>query len=139
MSETKGTDGGADGVVARAAVRYARALELAASWREQGGRMVRDVWVTWAREQEDVAEHPSWVKSWDELSPRDQEVDRRIAAELYVPAWTAGRAEGDARAYRLEAALAMWRHAHDHGPGSPRSSCPQCSALDAVLVPAGSQ
>lgn len=58
--------------------------ELAAlhNKRERLGRLVRDVWITWAREQPDVAEHPSWLVGWDDLSERDREVDRRIGTAV---------------------------------------------------------
>jgi hypothetical protein len=44
--------------------------------RELLGRMVRDIWVAWAREQPNPK--PSWLKPWEELSEPDREVDRRI-------------------------------------------------------------
>jgi hypothetical protein len=50
--------------------------ERAFSDRELLGRMVRDIWITWAREQPNPK--PSWLKPWDELSEPDREVDRRI-------------------------------------------------------------
>jgi hypothetical protein len=45
---------------------------------ESLGRLVREVWVKWAREQPDVGEHPNWVLPWEALGERDREVDRRI-------------------------------------------------------------
>lgn len=50
--------------------------------REALGRVVRRVWVAWAREQPDVGEHPSWLVPWEALPERDREVDRQIAATL---------------------------------------------------------
>jgi hypothetical protein len=44
--------------------------------RELLGRMVRDIWITWAHEQPNPK--PSWLKPWEELSEPDREVDRRI-------------------------------------------------------------
>jgi len=44
--------------------------------REQLGRLVREIWVAWAREQPNPK--PSWLKPWEELSEPDREVDRRI-------------------------------------------------------------
>lgn len=50
------------------------------------GRLVREVWVEWAREQPDVAEHPSWLVPWEQLPERDREVDRRIEAAIWESA-----------------------------------------------------
>lgn len=49
--------------------------------REALGRLVREVWVTWAREQPDPK--PSWLVGWDDLPEPDREVDRRIGEALY--------------------------------------------------------
>lgn len=46
------------------------------------GELVRDVWVAWAREQPDVADHASWTVAWEALSARDREVDARIEATI---------------------------------------------------------
>jgi hypothetical protein len=45
------------------------------------GMMVRQIWVTWAREQP----HPklSWLLPWDRLDAGQQEVDMRIGAALF--------------------------------------------------------
>jgi hypothetical protein len=48
--------------------------------REALGRLVREVWIEWAREQPNPK--PSWLVPWDELSERDREVDRRIGERL---------------------------------------------------------
>lgn len=50
---------------------------------EELGRMVRDTWVAWAREQPDTADHPSWTRLWDALSERDKDADRRIGRALF--------------------------------------------------------
>ena len=50
---------------------------------ESLGRIVRETWITWAQEQPDVADHPHWLVPWEELSERDKDVDRRIAAAVY--------------------------------------------------------
>jgi hypothetical protein len=52
------------------------------------GRLVREVWVAWARDQPDAK--PTWLVGWDDLPTRDQEVDRRIGLEL----WRAGFRDG---------------------------------------------
>jgi len=50
------------------------------------GRVVRQAWVEWAREQ--PAPKPSWLVPWEDLSEADQEADRRIgqavAAHLFA-------------------------------------------------------
>ena len=44
------------------------------------GKKVREVWITWAREQPDPK--PSWLLPWDRLSPADRDVDTRIGTRL---------------------------------------------------------
>ena len=50
--------------------------------REPYGRIARETWVAWAKEQPDVADHPSWTVDWDGLPDRDREVDMRIGAAV---------------------------------------------------------
>lgn len=45
---------------------------------EELGRVVRETWVAWAREQPDCK--PSWLVPWDELDAGQREVDMRIGA-----------------------------------------------------------
>lgn len=49
--------------------------------REELGRLVREVWIEWAKEQ--PAPKASWLVEWDGLSEPDKEVDRRIGERLY--------------------------------------------------------
>ncbi len=44
--------------------------------RESGGKLVRETWIAWSKEQPNPK--PSWLVSWEELSEPDKEVDRRI-------------------------------------------------------------
>jgi hypothetical protein len=44
--------------------------------REDLGRIVRETWVAWAREQPDPK--PSWLTDWDDLDAGQREVDMRI-------------------------------------------------------------
>ena len=44
--------------------------------REPLGRIVREAWVAWAKEQPDPK--PSWLVGWDELDSGQREVDMRI-------------------------------------------------------------
>jgi len=56
------------------------AATTAAADREALGRIVRDTWVAWAREQPDPK--PSWLVGWDELDDDQREVDMRIGEAL---------------------------------------------------------
>jgi hypothetical protein len=47
-----------------------------ATRREALGRIVRDTWITWAREQPDPK--PSWLTGWNGLDPGQREVDMRV-------------------------------------------------------------
>lgn len=44
--------------------------------REALGRLVRETWVEWAREQPDPK--PSWLVPWEDLDEGQREVDMRI-------------------------------------------------------------
>ena len=48
--------------------------------REQLGRIVRDTWVNWAKEQPDPK--PSWLVGWDELDEGQREVDMRVGSAI---------------------------------------------------------
>lgn len=48
--------------------------------REELGRIVREVWVEWAKEQQ--SPKPSWLVPWEGLGEPDKEVDRRIGERL---------------------------------------------------------
>lgn len=56
--------------------------------REELGRMVRNIWIVWAKEQPNPK--PSWLVPWEELSESDREVDRRIGENLYNVGWSEG-------------------------------------------------
>lgn len=56
--------------------------------RESGGRLVREVWIAWAKEQ--PAPKPSWLVEWDGLSEPDREVDRRIFEACEACGYAAG-------------------------------------------------
>lgn len=49
--------------------------------RDDLGRLVRDEWIAWAREQ--PRPKASWLVPWGGLSEPDKEVDRRIGERLY--------------------------------------------------------
>lgn len=46
--------------------------------REHLGRLVRDIWCQWAREQPAGNRKPSWLTPWAELGDGQREVDMRI-------------------------------------------------------------
>ena len=48
--------------------------------REPLGRIVRETWVAWAKEQPDPK--PSWLTGWDELDDGQREVDMRIGSAV---------------------------------------------------------
>lgn len=47
-----------------------------ASDRDLGGRIVREAWMTWARQQPNPK--PSWLVPYDDLSEADKEADRQV-------------------------------------------------------------
>lgn len=49
--------------------------------RELLGRLVRQIWVEWASEQDDPK--PSWLLPWEDLDDGQREVDMRIGAKLF--------------------------------------------------------
>ena len=76
-----------DAVEAFDAWKVAREADPAASAdlapaldREALGRIVREEWIAWAREQPNPK--PSWLVPWEGLSEPDREVDRRIGERL---------------------------------------------------------
>lgn len=50
--------------------------------REDLGRLVRKVWIEWAREQ--PTPKPTWLAPWEELTEAEKDVDRRIGETLFV-------------------------------------------------------
>lgn len=64
--------------------------------REFLGRLVREVWVVWARDQEDPKPHH--LAPWDALGEGDREVDRRIGETLLgIRDWRIGQWGKDGR------------------------------------------
>ena len=97
--------------------------------RELVGRLVRQVWTEWAREQPDPK--PSWLLSWEELDDGQREVDMRIGAMLF----SKGRRAG------IEYVISAISGFHEAQParvsaGPPVMVCPRCSQADGVLVQA---
>lgn len=72
------------------------------------GRVVRQAWVEWAREQ--PAPKPSWLVPWEDLSEADQEADRRIgqavAAHLFATRLTIDDEDADEDATPIKDSLA---------------------------------
>ncbi len=102
--------------------------------RELLGRLVRQVWMEWAREQPDSK--PSWLLPWEELDDGQREVDMRIGAMLFSKGRTAG-------IEYVETAIAGLHEPQEvrfsQGPRQGRTFkvCPRCSnaAGTAVMVP----
>lgn len=105
------------------------ASEAFASERERFGRIVRDEWVMWAREQPNPK--PSWLVPWEGLSEPDREVDRRIGERLARE----GASLLERRMGAMARALQMVREAH-YPPSDDHDTlgcqCAQCSVRDAL-------
>jgi len=57
--------------------------------RDAMGRIVREVWIAWARQQSNPKPH--WLLSYNQLSEQDREVDRRIGERLWRMGFEAGK------------------------------------------------
>ena len=73
--------------------------------RSELGKLVREVWIKWAREQ--PSPKPSWLVPWEQLSENDREVDRRIGETLY----------------------------NYHGKKSEDEKCPKCGGVGRLYDP----
>jgi hypothetical protein len=51
-------------------------IDHAANLRERLGRVVREAWIAWAKEQKETKD--SWLSPWEELAEPFKEADRRI-------------------------------------------------------------
>ena len=60
--------------------------------RDDLGRIVREVWIKWAKEQ--PSPKPSWLVPYDQLNEPDREVDRRIGERLFFEGCKSARAKG---------------------------------------------
>lgn len=61
--------------------------------REPLGRLVRETWVAWAREQ--YRPKPSWLAGWEDLDNGQREVDMRIGSAVAVQAVADAKLDGD--------------------------------------------
>ena len=77
--------------------------------RDDVGRVVRETWEAWAREQPDVAEHPSWLVPWESLPERDREVDMRIGDAVTMASFSRLRADVERLTRELREARAAIR------------------------------
>lgn len=93
------------------------------------GELVRDVWVAWAREQPDVADHASWTVAWEALSARDREVDARIEATIRRDE----RERASDSALRAAAREVVEWHESAFDPCEPGCEC-SITALKAALA-----
>lgn len=74
--------------------------------RESLGRMVRNVWIAWTKEQ--PCPKPSWLVPWEGLSEPDREVDRRIGEALYKEGATTPPTPHEAALAALVATVKAW-------------------------------
>ena len=74
--------------------------------REVLGRLVRDIWIEWAKEQ--PSPKSSWLVPWENLSEPDREVDRRIGESIAKHVRDGVDALDDAIATRREEILKRW-------------------------------
>ena len=74
-----------------------------AAHREDLGKLVREVWVAWAREQ--PSPKASWLVEWEGLCEADREVDRRIGERLAQEGVTLAMRSAGAALDRLEDVL----------------------------------
>lgn len=69
--------------------------------REDGGKLVRRAWISWAAKQPDPK--PSWLVTWDELPEQDKEADRIIWDHITAPYLTKiARMQDEIRRLRQE-------------------------------------
>jgi hypothetical protein len=54
---------------------------MTSAQREALGKIVREVWIDWAKEQPNPKQ--SWLEPWENLAEPDKEVDRRIGERLF--------------------------------------------------------
>jgi hypothetical protein len=80
--------------------------------REALGRLVRETWVAWAREQSDPK--PSWLTGWDDLDGGQREVDMRIGEAIEAMV----RAEDTPKPLPLAGQIRAWLVAQDWRPAS---------------------
>lgn len=104
--------------------------------REALGRLVRDVWIAWAKEQPNPK--PSWLVEWDGLSEPDREVDRRIGE--VIAAAERARILTVLRAVPVEelARAALRLHSRDAAADEDcvRLQCREAEAVRLILIAA---
>lgn len=89
--------------------------------RETLGKLVREVWIAWAREQ--PSPKPSWLVPWDGLAEPDREVDRRI-----------GETVARAAVQKLTASNAALRRRIADYEFADREEAPGLERLNALVV-----
>src|SRR5690606_35656299 len=83
--------------------------------RDALGRVVREAWIAWAREQ--PSPKPSWLVPYDELSEADREADRRIGDAVAAVVRRAMEAPGEVCGKRFGRLRCDWvlRHLYERG------------------------
>lgn len=98
--------------------------------RELVGRLVRQVWVEWAREQPDAK--PSWLLPWEELDAGQREVDMRIGAMLF----SKGQETGIEYVERAVSGFHQPQPVRFSIGGRTMEVCPRCSNASGQAVKA---
>lgn len=83
----------------------------------QPGRIVRDTWVKWAREQPDPKD--SWLVPWEDLDDGQREVDARIEAAVRADERERTRQWLNAEGRKLQR---LADSADPHGPAARRTA-----------------
>jgi hypothetical protein len=61
---------------------------------ERLGKRLRELWVEWAKKQEDIRHHADWLTGWDQLDERYKEVDRIMAYDAFLKGYELGVRHG---------------------------------------------
>ena len=77
-------------------------IDHAANLRERLGRVVRDAWVAWAKEQKETKD--SWFSPWEELGEPFKEADRRIGQAVMDAIVKRGKGHGQISAESIVSA-----------------------------------
>jgi len=91
--------------------------ETTATDREALGRIVRETWVKWAKEQSNPKGH--WIVTWDALDAGQREVDMRIGEAVQAAALARERQRVTVLRTALEIVLHAGDAVYNSYPGGP--------------------
>jgi hypothetical protein len=83
--------------------------------RERIGRVVREIWIDWAREQ--PSPKPTWLLPWEDLTDTYREAGCRIGEQLFSMGLMAGRAVGEEEVEALRKRVAELEFTRDELTG----------------------